>query len=1388
MRRTIDDFGKRMWLIFFLLFSALRPCLLVVAIVCSFNVIPSFGQEPFTSIIPVAPEALSNSNARCFFKDSNGYMWIGTEDGLIRYDGSNVFRYVNNPNDKATIANNTINAITESKDKELWVGTAQGLCMYNRALDNFINVDSIEGNRNYLSNRYITDLEFDAQSRLWIGTHEGGINIYNPIKREFEYIIDPPQGGILPSSNFIHVLVNIGDTMWCASKGGLLLYDTHTRERLPLKGLERFSDAQVSVIVPEASGSILIATLMGDITRLVPKNGHYSFHEILSGEKLGQSASRILSMCFDKNGNILVGGENSGFNVIDRETNSITRSLTEADAIQLPANSIGAIYTDDLGLIWIGTFSSGVFLLDNNRKKFEATEKCDLNINLEYSEVRSFAEDTQGNIWIASYGVGLSKIPAGTNSLRSVDGINRKISNKNITSIIFDNQGELWVGTAGKGVYRVNPITNKLTNYSLTSKGFGNNQVFCLYEDRNGTVWAGTWGSGLFFFDAAKNEFVNAIEYDQPNHIPNTAYVSDMLEDAEGTFWVGTLYGLYELRRKAGNAFTYRVHLPDGTKGCIKGTEIQAIVEDKNNDLWIGTTDGLNVKKKGSTQFTVYQTEKGAVVNTVRSLLIDDHRNAWIGGNNGISKLSPSTGTFIHYTREDGLKSNNFQRKAALASSSGKFFFGGNNGFESFFPDSIRTISSKGRIVLSDLRIANQSVKPGSIDSPLKKHISLTSNLDLSYQQRSFVLDFVVLDHRQSSNYSYCYKLEGFDEDWNCAGRNHSATYTNLDPGNYTFHVKAANRDGVWIDEPLKLTITIQQVFWKTWWAFSVYVFVLVLLFYIGIRIRIERLKLKTEIRFEKLTREQEHKLSESKTQFFTNVAHEFRTPLSLILIPLESLMETNQVPDVLRRRIYTAYKNASRMKRLVNELLDFSKIESGEFKLNVQHGELVQFIMETSSAFNEMAAKRGIIFSITSDTRVIMGWFDRDKLERMIFNLLSNAFKFTADGGEIKVRINTKHSIISDGTLSRCIEMVVEDNGAGISSEELPHIFEKFYQAKSSHKNSSPGTGIGLSLTKNLVELHHGSISAESILDHATIFTILLPIDASVYQMDENVITTSDIAELEKPENDAVALVDKEYIQSDGVTDKPKILVVEDNFELREYLVSELHLEFSVLEAGDGAEGLSVALEHSPDLIISDIMMPVKDGIQFCKELKSDLNTSHIPFILLTAKATTDDRINGVRSGADLYISKPFNIRYLIAHVHQMIDSRRKLYARFSQDVYLTPGKATTNALDQEFLQDAIDYVIRNLQDPQLSVDSIASLFNLSRMQVYRKIKALTGKSVVEFIRMVRMKEAIKLMDSHKLTLSEIAFEVGFNSASYFTRCFKDEYGKTPSEYLERT
>lgn len=1384
-----NKFGLRIQLISKLIPHVLRQKSYLYVLVAIFfsNAIPLSGQSSPPTIVPVAREILSNSHIKCFYKDSKGYMWIGTEDGLFRFDGRNAFRYANDPNDHATVPHNTINAILETNDETLWIGTARGLSIYNRELNNFINVDSITGNQNFLNNTYITTLEVDAQGRLWIGTHEGGINIYNPAKRSFDYIFESPEGGIQPSCNFITRLININDTIWCASKKGLMLFDTRTKKRLSSRFPERLSKTQISNIVSEETGQILISTIAGELFRLISKDGEYLIQQVVPEKESGEKTNRILAMCLDQKGNILLGGENMGLNVIGQKNQKNDFWLNEAQiAKQLPTQSIETLYVDDLGLVWIGTFSKGVLLLDTNQKKFKTTV-FSKNLPFEMSDVRGFTETPDGNIWIASYGTGLAKVNPENSGLQAIEAINSQLSNKNVTSIIHGRQGELWLGTAGKGVYRINPKTNHLVNHSLVSDGFGNDEVFCLYEDTYGTIWAGTWGSGLFYFDETKSKFVSATEYGQPDHIPNTAYITDMLEDSDGIFWVGTLYGLYELKKRSEHSFSYRAHLPGNSNGGIRGAEVNAILEGKNKELWIGTTEGLNVKKKGSSEFLTFPMGYGSKTNAIRSLLRDDSGNIWFGGNSGLSKFDASTETYITYTREDGLKSNSFHRKAAIKVSSGKFFFGHDNGFDSFYPDSILITPNNGKIVLTDLKINNQSVKPGDLGSPLKKHISLVSNLELSYEQRSFVIDFVALDHLQAMDYSFCYKLEGFDKEWNCPGTPQSATYTNIDPGNYVFLVKAANPDGVWMEEPLRLTISIQQVFWKTWWAFIIYVALLGLVLYVFVKARVERLKLKNQIMFEKLSREQEQKLSNLKSQFFTNVAHEFRTPLSLIMIPLESLMEMKKAPEEFRKSVLTAFKNATRMNRLVNELMDFNKLEAEKLKLNIQHGELVQFIKDTSSAFTDMAEKRNIGFSVKPEIPNIQGWFDPEKLERILFNVLSNAFKFTDDGGQIELRTRTSHSVIPEGALCKCIELEIEDNGMGIMPNELPHIFEKFYQAKSSTKISSLGTGVGLSLAKALVELHHGTIEAESAPGRATIFKILIPIDKNVFHEDEHVLEPQEAVFVEKHLKETEILTIPENNNEATPSDKPKILLVEDNQELRNHLVTELKMHFTILEAKDGAEGLAISLEKNPDLIISDIMMPVKDGIELCQAIKSDLKTSHIPFILLTAKATIDDQIKGIETGADLYIAKPFSIRYLITHVNQIISSRQQLYARFSQDISLMPRKASTNTLDQEFLQKAIDYIISNLQDSQLGVDSIAALFNLSRMQVYRKIKALTGKSVVEFIRMVRMRQAIQLMESNKHTLSEIAFEVGFNSASYFTRCFKEEYGKTPSEYLQQ-
>lgn len=1323
-------------------------------------------------------------------------MWFGTADGLTRYDGTNSYLYEYNPKIETSLCHNNINAIIEDSDQRLWIGTSNGLCIYNREKDNFINIDSIAGNKNYLNNRYVTALSFDHDGKLWIGTLGGGVNIYDPSTKTFTYFGDNPinSKNSVPT-NYITSLLCVDDLMWCGTKGGLKLFSTSRKAIVPMSFIDAsLPISQITQLVSDKVGNIWLSTVNGEIIKLIPGNGYYSFETVFSGNSINSGSwNNILTLAIDAKGNFWIAGANSGLNYLDTKTVSVTRYLSENN--QAPTNSIRTVYIDNTGLVWIGTYSKGVYLIHNNLKKFQQYQQdAYKEIGLENKSVGGFTQDAMGNIWVAVEGLGLCKMDIKTNSLQECSAINRKISNKYLTSVICDRYGNLWIGS-GRGVYMLDPRTNDVKNYSLQSNGFGDNKIFYLHEDRAGTIWVGTAGSGLFYFDKSQQSFINLSEEDKPNYISSTAYVTSIIEDSDGVLWVGTMYGLYALKRNADNSFDYSWHLSDSRPGSLSSCGIQALYEDRKKNLWIGTTDnGLNVKSRNSATFKVFTKKDGLPSNTIRAIVMDAAGNLWVSGNMGLSKFNEDTNTFVNYSREDGLTSNNFNSNACIRSSTGELFFGSNNGFNAFYPDSIRTSSDKPVVYLSDLKINNQSVPIATPGSPLKKHISLTSEIELSYEQRSFMIDFVALNYGQSPRHSYCYKLEGFDKTWNCTGPGHSANYTNIDPGNYVFYVKASNSDGISSEVPARLNITIRPLIWKTWWAIASYIIVFALIVFVLIKTWMERVNMKNQLSLERLAREQEHALSESKTLFFTNISHEFRTPLSLILMPLESLIAGDQVPPFVKERIFTAYKSADKMMHLVNELMDFNKLESGTLKINPQYGELVSFIQDTASVFTDVSVKRNIRFSVNAEVQSLKGWFDRDKVEKILVNILSNAFKFTADGGQITVIINAcDASIGEEQALSRCLELTVVDNGIGISSEEIPRIFDKFYQAKSAAKIPNPGTGIGLSLTKGLVELHRGNITAESKPDSDTRFTITLPIDRHIYQTKDeeqnpvDVLSTEHEVQTENDLHHAHYVHDHTDTGSNENADRPEILIVEDNDELREYLSAELGTEFSVLEAKDGSEGLDVALAKCPDLIISDILMPNKTGTELCRALKVDLKTSHIPVILLTAKATIEDQITGIKTGADAYITKPFSIRFLTAHVKQIIESRQKLYRRFSQDVYLLPGKVASNEIDKVFLQKAIDFIMENLQNPQLGVDSIANLFNLSRMQVYRKIKALTGKSVVEFIRMVRVKQALKLMDTHKFTLSEIAFQAGFSSSSYFTRCFKEEYGKTPSQYLEQ-
>ncbi|MBU3821399.1 response regulator [Flavobacteriaceae bacterium XHP0103] len=1366
----------------------------------------AIAQSHKASFVPIGERTLSNSYARSFLKDSKGYVWIGTSDGLVKYDGFKVNRYEHNPKDINSIIDNNVNVIVEDANQQLWVGTAKGISKYDREKDRFININELPENKNHLNNIYITSLAFDANGNLWIGTHGGGLNIYDPLNNIFYYISGYNVHSSPLSENYITDLLFANDLIWCATMDGLQVYNYSDKsiETLKLKG-DSLPKKQITRLNKDSKGNVAFSTFEGDILGLESHKDYYTIERKFSSKAVKDiNLSNILTFSEDSKANLWIVGDNSGLHYLDKKTGEISYFGVENNYLEkLPTNSIRSIYIDDNGLVWVGTFNKGVYLTDNNSNRFESYGLGDFKLgDLEGKDVRAFAEDKQGNIWIGCDGIGIIKLDVKTQELKRYDEVNRKFETKVVTALLFSKDNTLWVGMDNEGAFKINLKNNSIEKFKVESGGFGDNKINLFYEDSNGTIWCGTNGSGLFYFDNKKQGFVKLFENDKPLYITKNAYVSDVLEDSENNLWVSTFYGLFKLKALGNNTYSYQIYGKDISiadvygkdilkedeifMGTLNGNSIQAIYEDADKNLWIGSSDsGLNIKMHQTNEFKSYQKVDGLVSNTVKSIVADEKEDIWISTNMGLSKFNKQTNEFTLYDNSDGLKSSNFNY-AALLGSNGKLFFGSNNGFSAFYPDSIQRKKSKPLVYLTDLRINNKSVEVGVSGSPLDKHISLASNLELEYNQRSFALDYIGVKYGQSSGYNYCYKLEGFDDDWNCIGGRLSATYTNVDPGHYTFLVRASNRDGI-LGETQRLGITVHPLLWKTWWAILIYVVFASAVVFFLISLRLERVKIKNQLDIERLAREQEKELSELKTQFFTNISHEFRTPLSLMAMPLESLSSVKNLPNFIRDRVKMIRTSSDKMMRLVNELMDFSKLESTQLKLYVQKGELVKFIANISSIFKDVALKRNIHFDIHSQVDSLPGWFDHDKLEKILVNLLSNAFKFTSDKGQINIIIDSKVTSLGPYEEVQCLELSVVDNGIGIPKEELPFIFDKFYQAKSASTVVNVGTGIGLSLTKGLVELHKGDIKVESKPNHETVFVILLPIEKMMYS-EEDICKAPDCIDTAAAisENGIEYSVDfSDDWDEEETQEKPQILIVEDNQELRNYIALELKNQYEVLEAKDGQEGLEMALEVGPDLIISDVLMPIKDGLEFCSEIKNNIKTSHIPLILLTAKSTVEDQIKGVASGADVYITKPFSIRFLTVQVSQIIESRQKLYSQFNQDVNLVPNKMTNNEIDQAFLQKAIDFIVENIQNPQLGVNSIADLFGLKRMQVYRKIKALTGKSVVNFIRMVRIKEAIKLMDTQKYNLNEIASMTGFNSASYFATSFKEECGKAPSDYL---
>lgn len=1018
-------------------------------------------------------------------------------------------------------------------------------------------------------------------------------------------------------------------------------------------------------------------------------------------------------------------------------------------------SQINCLYLDDHENLWIATQNGGVNHANLKIKPFVNYLKDKNGKSLADPVVRAICKDKQNRLWIGSEGSGITiieKTPSG-NVYKYIGREN--FPNAEIRSLLCDKSGNIWIGTKG-GLFQYNNQSQKLTQI----KGVEIN-VFSLFEDKTGLVWIGTFG-GLYTFDPTNKRLGHL----NPENTSGGKEIRAIIEDRNRNLWIATEdKGLTKMISKGKDNYeTKRYIHNDENPNSLANDHVYSIVEDGNGQIWAATNEGISLINESTDKIQNITSANGLPDNSIMGLLFDGENSIWVSHKKGLTRINSKSLEMQNFNMHDGLQGMEFCQSSCFHDpATGEFYFGGTNGMNSFFPDKIHINNVKPKAVFTKLTVANQTIEPETkINNRLilGKSIVCAKELTLTWWDKTFSLEFSALHYANPQGNKYKYRLVGYDKDWiQVDASRRTVWYSNLSSGNYRFEVFAANSDGVWSDSPAVLNITILPPWWFTWWAIGFYVLVGFLIALFVLKYIASKLELKKN-----------EEIHQAKLEFFTEVSHEFRTPLTLIIDPLDKIIGGQLTMDVIRQYSIVMQRNAKHLLTLINQLLDFRKLESGQLTLKIQKTDIVNFARVLASSFNVIAEQRNIKFEVISDVESFDLGFDSSKINMVLNNLISNAFKFTPDGGEIIVKIE-KPVKSPDG-----IHINVTDSGKGIPKDDQSRVFDMFYQ---SSKNTSwqAGSGIGLALTKELVLLHNGTITVQSEVGKGACFTVFLPVNENVTADSEDEDTIVDTVYLEEPEN----LFD-EHISSD----LPLLLVVDDNADIRNYIEMNLSSSYRVVKAPNGSKGLETAMEIIPDIIISDVMMPEMDGLEMCRRLKLDERTSHIPVILLTARQSDESRVEGYETGADAYLTKPFSSVVLQAQVQNLLDQRQRLRELFQKGTDIEIKKISINAADEAFLNKVMQHIYNNLEDEEFNINALAELLNMSRSQFYRKIKALTNQSLLDFVTTIRMNKALEYLISGDFNITETAYKVGYSMSSNFTRTFTRHFGTSPSKYIE--
>lgn len=1324
------------------------------------------GQQVTVKPIQIA-EQLPSYSVRRIYQDSEGIMWFGTEDGVSRYDAYRMMTFKSDLNTPTLLTNNEIRCFSETTNGYLLIGTQKGLNLLNKKS---YQIKPFWGEE--LQNKEIKSMITTKDGSVWIGTNSH-LYCYSPDLSSYKVYDDavPPRG-----VNFLYE--DLDGNIWIALwKNGLCRYDKEQDIFITYPPVGKTNNP--FRIFQDNRRQYWICTWGDGIYRFNPNESEEKMYMRQHIQENGKTITEetFFSIVQDDRNQLLWFMSISGLHALKYDENNTLKDVDISYLFNDYNNIFSEIIKDKTGNLWIATFGEGVLIINLDKPLIENYSLSTIKEQTGTApNVTSIYEDNNGDLWMNQNRQGLAffnpkqgKVTfySEIQALRHIECFNRVYCISDFRSI----PGEVWIGAEGSSVIYClkkqngSIIISRQIDLSKVKENCGEPYIF--FEDKRNNIWIATH-TGLF---------VKPYNTDVVKEVPFVHnYITGITEDTRGSLWVSCKdSGIYEIPTSNLSEPTGLIienYNKNNTK--LGSNNIEAISGDINGKVWIGTKEG-NVIVYDIIEKSFHDLSKELRMNgeSILNIVSDDYGHIWIVTNTKVAEYNPENGALRYYLESDGIQPNSFITRSYYKNKTGKIYFGGNKGISAFTPSSRLSGPARNpKAWITDIKINNQSV----FSQNNNEYFDIQSqSLTLKPNDKNIEIGFSSLDYASPSKIHYAYKMDNdkwiYPED-----SRQFAIFSTLKKGRHIFYIKATDEHNLWSNQVAQLYIFKQAAFYESNLAYAAYIILFLLLAYISYRTIKNRIRLRNKLKIAQINKDKAEELAQIKLKYFTNISHDFLTPLTIISCLIDDV-ETTQESNI--KHFDSMRSNINRLRRLLQQILDFRKVESGNMRLKLSYGDVVMFIKDTCyTNFLPLMSKKNISFSFNSEPPQILAYFDADKMDKIIFNLLSNAFKYTPENGEVKVVLeqyqkqNHPHLIIK-----------ITDTGWGIPEKDIQHVFTRFYNNKTG--NASETNGIGLSLTKDLVELHHGTINVESKVNAGTSFTVSIPIDSESYN-DLELGKSEDIGMYEKDMNQVPD--DGPLDNKDESKDDTTLLLVEDNEELLKLISNILSKYYRVLTAKNGIEALLAVEKNNVDIIISDVMMPEMDGLELCRKLKSELETSHIPVILLTAKSSTDDRIDCYNAGADGYISKPFDLKVLEARINSFIINKKNKQKEFKSDVEINISKLEYVSIDEEFLKKAVHIIEEHLSEFDFDVNAFADHLHMSKSSLYRKIKTMTGLSPVEFIRNIKLKHACQMLKDPSISIAEVAYSSGFSDPKYFTTCFKAEFGMTPRDYQKST